>query len=150
MSSLFQDQENKEMIRRIEGLTTDTRPQWGKMTGAQMCVHCQRALQVAAGELKIKRGLIGMLLGGWAKKKFVIGSAPFKPNGPTGPEFIVTGEHDFSAEQAKLVGLVKRFAEGGPEGVAKEPHPFFGPMTDGEWDRLMWKHLDHHLRQFGV
>ena len=45
--------------------------------------------------------------------------------------------------------LVRAFHARGPEKLAKE-HPFFGPLTSAEWDRLQWKHLDHHLRQFGA
>ncbi len=35
-------------------------------------------------------------------------------------------------------------------GLSKDPHPFFGNLNSEEWDTLNWKHLDHHLRQFGV
>ena len=150
MISLFESVGNKQMVQRIESLTSESKPGWGKMTVGQMCKHCQLPFRLAKGESKLKRGLIGFFLGGWAKKKFVIGPDPFNRNAPTGPEFIVTGEQEFSAEQKKLVELCLGFAELGPDGVTKESHPFFGPMTHAEWDRLMFKHLDHHLRQFSV
>ena len=69
-------------------------------------------------------------------------------NSPTDPKFRVLDERDFEPEQAELITLVKRFGESGA--VTTDPHPFFGPMSSEEWDRLMWKHLDHHLRQFGA
>lgn len=148
MNSLRNPSGNAEAQRRLASLRADTHPQWGKMTCAQMLTHCQRPLRVAAGELELKRGLVGKLLGGWAKKKFVVGDAPFGRNSPTDPAFRVQDARDFDAERATLVDLVRRFGE---QGVAtRDPHPFFGPLTPQEWDRLMAKHLDHHLRQFGA
>ena len=46
--------------------------------------------------------------------------------------------------------LIDRFAAAGPKGCTTHPHSFFGPLTPDEWAILMYKHLDHHLRQFGV
>jgi transposase InsO family protein len=62
----------------------------------------------------------------------------------------VKHERDFVAERQRLRGLIDRFAAGGPAGCTKHPHSFFGPMTPEEWAALNYKHLDHHLRQFGV
>lgn len=149
MGSLFQSTENAAFVKRVQSLRPDTKAQWGKMSVAQMLAHCQVPLRVAGGELILKRGLIGFLFGKLAKKKLA-GPEPFGRNMPTAPEFIVRDARDFTVEQKRLVELVQRFAERGPGGLTREPHPFFGPMTVEEWDRLQWKHLDHHLRQFGA
>ena len=148
MISLRESPENAAAVWRIEALRADTSPQWGKMTCAQMLAHCQKPIQLAVGELKMKRGLLGRLLGGWAKKKFVVSEAPFKRNSPTDPKFRIQDERDFELEKTGLIELVRRYGEGGV--VTQDPHPFFGPMSAEEWDRLLWKHLDHHMRQFGV
>ena len=148
MNSLTEASGTAEAIQRIETLRADTRPEWGKMTCAQMLAHCQKTFQLALGELEMKRGLIGKLLGGWAKKKFVTGEAPFGRNSPTDPKFRIQGERDFEGEKTGLVELVRRYGEQGT--LTQEPHPFFGPMSSKEWDRLLWKHMDHHLRQFGA
>ena len=63
--------------------------------------------------------------------------------------FEIRGARDFIRERGELVRVIERFATGGPKGLAKEPHPFFGVMTVAEREALMWKHLDHHVRQFG-
>ena len=118
------------------------------MNCAQMLAHCQKPFLLAFGELKMKRGLVGKLLGGWAKKKFIVSEDPFGKNSPTDPQFRMTGTFDFEREQAGLIALVKRYGEEGAQ--ATDPHPFFGPLSANEWDRLMWKHIDHHLRQFDV
>jgi hypothetical protein len=149
MKSMFDTHTGEEMISRINKLTADTKAQWGKMTPAQMVTHAQRPFKVAFEELKLKRGLIGVLFGGMARKKMT-GSQPFGKNLPTDPNFIVKTHPDFDLEKNNLIGYVKTFAQKGPPGITKEPHPFFGKMTAEEWDTLMYKHLDHHLRQFGV
>ena len=65
-----------------------------------------------------------------------------------GPEFRIAGPREFARERDALEALIRRFADGGPAGLTREPHPFFGALTPPEWESLMWKHLDHHLRQF--
>ena len=71
-------------------------------------------------------------------------------NMPTDPSFVVGDDRDFEAERQRLLGLIASFAAGGPAGCTKHPHSFFGPLTPVEWAELNYKHLDHHLRQFGV
>jgi len=147
--SLFDAAENRALVARISRLSADARPQWGKLSVSRMLVHCQRPLEVATGELKLQRNLIGFLFGGLAKRKLTQ-PGPFSRNMPTAPQFKVAEEPEFGAARAGLVRLVERFAAEGPGVLSRDPHPFFGPLTQQEWDTLQWKHLDHHLRQFGV
>jgi len=58
--------------------------------------------------------------------------------------------HDLAAERRGLAGLIDRFAERGSAGASGQTHPFFGTLSADEWGKLTWKHIDHHLRQFGV
>jgi len=150
MKSLFNAADNQEMIRRVELLTAGSRPQWGKMGLDHMLIHAQRPLQVAFGELKLKRSIAGFLFGSWARKKIANGEEPFQKNLPTDKHFIVRNPDTVDEGKKRLISLIRRFAQGGPSAITREPHPFFGKMTTQEWDTLMWKHLDHHLRQFGV
>ena len=149
MKSLYNPADNQEIIARINQLRPDSPAQWGKMNVAQMLAHCQVPLQTAYGDIKLKRRFIGWLFGGMAKKKLST-DKPWDKDMPTDPAFIMTGEHDFETERSKLIPLVQRFAEVGPDGITKDPHPFFGQLTSDEWDRLQWNHLNHHLGQFGV
>lgn len=150
MNSLFDPADNNEIVTRIHRLDPAAQPQWGKMTVAQMLAHIQQPLRVGFGELKLKRGFVGFLFGGATKRKIISPSGGFTPNMPTDKSFVITDERNFEEEKKKLVVLVQRFAETGPEGLTKEAHPFFGDLTSQEWDILQWKHLDHHLRQFGA
>lgn len=148
MTSLREAAGTAAAIRRVDGLAPDAERQWGKMSCAQMLAHCQKPFELALDELHIKRALIGRILGGWAKKKFVTSDTPFSHDSPTDPRFRITDDRDFEREKAGLLGLIERF---GNEGVlTRAPHPFFGDMSHADWDRLLSKHLDHHLRQFGA
>ena len=71
-------------------------------------------------------------------------------NSPTVREFVISETSDFETECGQLNALIDRFAAAGPSGCATHPHPFFGKLTPDEWAQLMYKHLDHHLRQFGM
>jgi len=149
MPSIFQPTDSAEIVKRIQSLRPDAEAQWGKMQVAQMLAHLQQSVRVATGDLKLKRALIGILFGRMAKKGLTK-PTPFKRGLPTAPEFRISDARDFASEQRKLVELVQRFSRGGPAALTKEQHPFFGSMTSEEWDLLQWKHLDHHLRQFGA
>ena len=148
MKSLYRPSDNQEIILRLQNLSPDAKPLWGKMNVAQMLAHCQVPLQLAYGDVKLKRRFIGWLFGGIAKKKLITGK-PWNRNLPTDPAFVMNTEHNFEAEMNKLIPLIQRFATKGPNGITKNPHPFFGKLSTEEWDRLQWNHLNHHLTQFG-
>lgn len=147
--SLFQAEGNQTFINRIRALTPGSAPLWGKMNVAQMLVHCQQPLKSALGELPTKRRLIGRIFGAFAKKR-ILGEGGFGKNLPTDPMFVISDKHSFEEERYHLILLLERFLQTGPGAITKEPHPFFGKLTPEEWDTLQSKHLDHHLRQFGV
>ena len=149
MKNLLNQSDSSEIISRLNKLAPNTQPQWGKMNVAQMLTHTHRTLQSATGELKLKRTFIGMLFGNIAKKK-LLSDEPWKHGMPTDKHFVVTDQRNFDEAKKAVLGAVQRFTQAGPNGVAKEAHPFFGNLTPEEWGRLMWTHLDHHLNQFGV
>lgn len=148
MPSLFNTADRQAIVSRFEKLQVSSTAKWGKMNVKQMLHHCQAPLKVATGEMELKQGLIGLLFGKMAKKS-LLKPEPFKPNLPTAPEFKPsTAALDFDKEKIALFRLIQKFGETGPL-ENRGTHPFFGTMTEAEWDALQWKHLDHHLRQFG-
>ena len=84
------------------------------------------------------------------KSKVLGDERPMGKNAPTAKSLVVADERDLGVEQKRLCALIDRFASSGPEGCTMHPHTFFGRLTPDEWAILMYKHLDHHLRQFGV
>jgi len=150
MTNLFEEGRAAEFARRINSLKPDSQRQWGKMGVAQMLAHCSTAMQMAMGEMKPPRILFGRIIGGIIKPMVLKQGAPMKRNSPTAKELIISDSRDFLVERDRLCGLVDRFAKGGPTVCTEHPHAFFGRLTPEEWSALMDKHLDHHLRQFGV
>lgn len=148
MKSVFNPSDNEELIARINLLTPTSQPVWGKMNVAQMMGHCQRAIEVGTGLLELKRTALGFVFGRMALRQLM--TKPTKRNLPTDKNFIVPNTVEFEAEKAKLIALYSSLAENGSGLLKVKKHPFFGEMTDDQWDVLLWKHLDHHLQQFGV
>jgi hypothetical protein len=149
MKSMFEKGTIDEIVGRINTLTPGSRQLWGKMGVAQMMAHCCTTLEVATGKKAANRLLIGRLLGPIFKKHYY-DESEFRKNSPTHPTFIVTDERDFAAEKGRLIALAREFAEGGESKCTTRPHSFFGPLRPGEWGIGTYKHLDHHLRQFGA
>jgi hypothetical protein len=150
MKNLFEPAHATELTERIERLRADSRPLWGKMTAPQAMAHCSRAMEWAVGDTRPPRMLIGRLIGGMVKRMAVRDDAPMKRNAPTAPGLRVTDERELASERARLIRLIDRFHAAGPAGCTTHPHGFFGPMSPDEWAVLMYKHVDHHLRQFGA
>ncbi len=150
MKNLFEATRVEEVTERIAQLTPTSTRQWGKMTVAQMLAHCAIGMESAVGDQKPPRVLVGRILGPVIKPLALRNDDPMRKNSPTAPIFIIEGDRYFQAEQAKLKGLVERFGAAGPACCTDHPHAFFGRLKPEEWAILMYKHVDHHLRQFGV
>lgn len=149
MQSLRDPEQNLALVARLRSLRPDSPRQWGRMSPAQACAHCQVGLQVALGDRTLKRMFMGRLFGGRAKRA-ITAPKPFGKNLPTDANMRVRDERDLETERDTLIGLVQRFGFAAPEEMDGRVHSFFGPLTAAEWDTLMWRHIDHHARQFGV
>jgi hypothetical protein len=149
MKSLFDPPVTEEMVARINSLKPDSKALWGKMSVSQMLAHMQPPLRVALGEETLKKGLMGLLFGRIAKKQLV-NENPFKKNLPTAPSFVVKDQRNFEEEKNKVIDLLRRFSRTSRQELDSRVHPFFGKLNADEWNILHWKHIDHHLRQFGA
>ncbi len=150
MKNLFEAARVEELKQRISQIRPDSARQWGKMSPAQALEHCSRGVEMALGDKKLPRAMIGRILGWMVKPKVMGNDEPLRRNSPTMKELVVQDEGDLGMERTRLCGLIDRFAAAGPAGCTTHPHSFFGRLTSEEWAILMYKHVDHHLRQFGV
>ena len=150
MKNLFEATAVEEVKERMARLRPDSAPQWGKMNAAQAVEHCARGMELALGDRRPPRLLIGRILGPLIKPKAFMEGEPMRRNSPTVPGLVVAEDMDFVRGRERLCGLVDRFAAAGPGECTDHPHSFFGRLTPEEWSGWMYKHLDHHLRQFGV
>jgi hypothetical protein len=150
MKNLFEATRVEEVKERILRLRPDSERLWGRMSAAQAVAHCSAGVELALGDRLPPQMLLGRILGRMLKPKVLGNDEPMRRNSPTVKGLVVQDERDLGKEQERLRGLIDRFAAGGPAGCTKHPHSFFGRLTPAEWAILMYKHLDHHLRQFGV
>jgi hypothetical protein len=150
MNNLFEAATAKEIRERIARLCPASQRQWGKMTAPQAMAHCSAVMEWAVGDSVAPRMFVGRILGPLVKSKVLKDEKPMVRNTPTAKSLVVKDERDLAKECARLSALVERFSAGGPQCCTKHPHTFFGRLTPEEWATLMYKHVDHHLRQFGV
>jgi hypothetical protein len=147
VKNLFDDVVKQEIINRIHQLTPTSKALWGKMNAGQMLAHLQMPMGIALGSQTIKgHWLMKLILPLF--KKTLYDEKPYKQSLPTDKLFIMTGAtKDFEKEKQQLLGMLKQFTEAN---MIHEAHPVFGKLTKEQWSKATWKHLDHHLKQFGV
>ncbi len=147
IKNLFDPAVKQEIITRINKLTPETPRQWGKMNVAQMLAHLQIPMGVALGTNTVKGNWLMKLILPLFKKK-LYDETPWKQGLPTDKSFIMTGlDKDFNAEKKLLLEKINQFSE---SAIVGEKHPVFGKLTKENWSKATWKHIDHHLKQFGV
>ncbi len=147
--NLYQPSAVHELELRLSRLRQDSPRQWGKMTPAQALAHYSAQMEMVLGQTFPPRQFMGRLFGRFAKPG-MLGEQPLRRNMPTDPCFIVTDERDLDVERKRVQRLVAQFVAAGPAACTQHPHSFLGRMNPLEWATLMYKHLDHHLRQFAV
>ncbi len=149
MQNLFDPADRDALVRRLSDLRPSSPRQWGRMDAPQMLAHCAVALEVACGDRIKKQRLLGRVLAPFVRSS-VLGQPPMMRNAPTDADYKIADQRDFEKERARLAALVDKFCSRGPDAADGLVHGFFGRLTGDEWGRLMYKHLDHHLRQFGA
>lgn len=138
---------------RIMQLRPESERQWGSMGAAQTLAHCTSGIEMAMGVIHAKRApfpanLIGRLI----RPLVFRDDKPMRRDSPSSPELFSAdpAECDFARERSRLIAAIESFASHGRTGCSRHPHPFFGPLKPEQWAILMYKHIDHHLRQFSV
>jgi hypothetical protein len=151
MDNLFEKNGLEKTLARIENLSPTTEAQWGKMKVDQMLAHVNVAYDMFYNKDNYPaNGFFKKLLLKTFVKPPVVGLKPYPKNGRTAPVFIIKDRKDFVAEKQRLVDHLNKTAEHGAHYFeGKESHSF-GKMSSEEWNVLFAKHIDHHLRQFGV
>lgn len=149
MKTIFEKTANDELLERLGKLEANSERQWGKMTPSQMMEHVARAIEMAISKEPKKQILPGKLFSRFFRKEY-LGPDPFKRNRPTGPWLIVRDEPDFESTRDRLYKLITKLYHSGESATDGDVHPFFGPLTGKQWGETQYKHVDHHLRQFGI
>jgi len=147
MKSMWQEATRREMAERLAALTPDRQARWGRMTSPRMVAHVTQSFRSAVGELPVKSKQL--ILRYSPLKELIIYWMPFPKNAPTAPELLALEPTEWAADVAALQALMQRFSAMDPKSVFPE-HAAFGRLSGAQWGILMYRHTDHHLRQFGV
>ncbi len=150
MKNIFNQNDTAEVISRINKLTPQTNANWGKMNVAQMLAHCNITYEMIYESNHPKpKGFAKIMLKLFVKK-IVVNEAPYKQNSRTAPSFIILETKDFEKEKNRLINYITKTQQLGETHFdGKESHSF-GVLNKTEWNNMFYKHLDHHLTQFGV
>lgn len=148
--NIFDPQTTKDTLERLEKLTPDTQPNWGKMDAAQMLAHLNVTYDVSYGKAGTPPGAVMRFFLKQFLKPIVVGERPYKKNSRTSPNFVIADERDFENEKARLIAQIKEAQNYGETYFDGMASPSFGKMTAKEWSNQFWKHMDHHFRQFDI
>lgn len=148
--NIFSPEVSESVIARIQSLTPQTTPVWGKMTVAQMCAHCCVTYEMVYEDKHKRPGAFIRFILKLLVKPTVVGDKPYKRNSQTAPAFLITDERDFTTEQNRLINYIRRVQKDGAAYFDGRMSNSFGKLSAAEWNVMFYKHLDHHLTQFGV
>jgi hypothetical protein len=147
MKTLWDPTVRRELCERLDRLSPEAERRWGSLTAPGMVAHLVDAMLMTFGELSVPSRHFPIRYP--PLKQLIIYWLPFPKGAPTAPEIIGRLPADWHAECASLRTLVHRFAERDRHGSWPD-HPAFGSLTGRAWGVLAYRHIDHHLRQFGV
>ena len=147
MKTIFDQNTIRELMDRVNLLSEDSNALWGKMDAYQMMKHCTLSEEMFQGKKGYKRLFIGKLFGKSALRGILENEEPMKKNQPTHSDFKIKGEGNFEMERKKWIHLLSEYSAFSNQNFV---HPFFGKMTKEDIGKYVYKHTDHHLRQFGV
>lgn len=150
LPNIFTKEVAEGVIERINKLTPETKPMWGKMDAPQVLAHCCVTYEYAYENKHAKPGAIMRFILKTFVKGGVVNEKPYPKSGTTAPDFIIKGSRDFEAEKERLVGYIRRTQELGEAHFDGRESHSFGILNKTEWNNMFYKHLDHHLQQFGV
>ena len=150
LPNIFTKEVSASFVQRINKLTPETQAQWGKMSVDQMLAHCSVTYEMVYEDKHPKpNGFMKFILKMMVKNK-VVNETPYEKNGRTAPAFIITDAKNFGAEKTRLIGFIEHTQQLGENHFENKESNSFGVLNKTEWNNMFYKHLDHHLTQFGV
>jgi hypothetical protein len=138
-------------LERLDRLSKESKPLWGKMNSAQMLAHLSVPYDYALGRKELKPSFFSKLMLKLFVKGLVVGETkPYPKNSRTSPDFVIDGERDFEKEKARLLANIRETEAKGASWFEGKESGAFGPLSARQWSTQFYKHLDHHFSQFGI
>ena len=150
MKSVFNQSDVTELLSRINKLNPNSQRLWGKMTVAQMLAHCNVTYELVYENKHPKPNAMAKFMLKSFVKNSVVSEKPYKQNGQTAPVFLIKDDKNFETEKNRLTNYIQKTQKLGEIHFDKKESHSFGVLNKSEWNNMFYKHLDHHLKQFGV
>lgn len=152
MKSIFEEEAKTEILSRLDKLTENSQANWGKMNVNQMVLHCTKPIEVSLGEKTVEQPNFIMRVLFKMVSSSLYNDKPWKPGLPTAKEYITTNINSdtFKTDKQFLKSKIEQMSESKSLFEPKKKHPYFGTFTAEQWGKSIYKHLDHHFRQFGT
>jgi len=152
MKTVFDKTVRNELLNRVQQLHGNSKAQWGKMDVVQMARHCNKWNSWVLGKGNYrnhvyKQDLLGKIFGQMALRSNTKNEKPMGKNMPAGAFVIKQTGGNLETEKAQWAQLVGEYAHYANDRFV---HDFFGKMSKEQIGIFAYKHLDHHLRQFGA
>ena len=149
MKYLFEKAVKDQLVSRINNLKPDTPALWGQMGVSQMLAHCCVSFEMVYENKHPRPNIFAKFLLMAFVKQAVVGPKPYPKNGRTAPQFKIEDQRNFELEQQRLIAYIQKTFNLGEGYFDGKHYPSFGRLTKEEWSTLFYKHIDHHLKQFG-
>lgn len=144
--TIYDPERRTELLARLSLLRPDAVARWGRMSAPKMVAHLDDACRLANGDLRLPRMRVPLRpLVKWVALYLL----PFPRGAPTARGLLERQPAAWDSDLSRLRDRIAAVRVPGPADTLGD-HPFFGAMTARDWGVLLYKHVDHHLRQFGV
>ena len=150
LPNIFTREETDKIIERINKLTAASQPNWGTMSVAQMLAHSNVTYEMIYDNIHKKPNAFLKFILKFMIKNKVGGETLYERNSRTAPQFIIKETKDFNVEKQRLVDYLNKTQQLGEAYFDNKESHSFGPLNKTEWNNMLYKHLNHHLSQFGV
>jgi len=148
MRSILNESDRAAICTRLRSLSASSTARWGRLSVTGMLQHLRLSASMAVGELAVASGN-KRAFQVFPLKHLILYMLPFPKGAPTAPELKPDTAATFEEERTAVLALLERIGTGPREGTGPA-HPLFGPLSFREWGAATYKHVDHHLKQFGV
>jgi hypothetical protein len=145
--TLWNEQDRQALDARLARLKPDAIPLWGSFDAPRMLCHVTDALRSATGEVActpkpspLRFPVINTL---------VMFYLPWPKSVPTAPELLARKPESWDTEVARCRAAMNALATR-PQTGQWAVHAAFGRLSGAQWGRLLYRHTDHHFKQFGV
>lgn len=147
MKTIWRDEDRRELSDRVGRMTSERRAEWGTFTAPKMICHLADSLKMAMGDLAVASKHLPIRYP--PLKQLIIYAAPFPKSSPTAPELLARQPREWASDVDDLQALLARAGSARTTDTWPD-HPAFGKLSTRAWGVLIFRHMDHHLKQFGA